>query len=112
MLFLKSKGIIHRDLKPQNILFLNGIIKLCDFGFAEQIYDESDKRLVVKGTPLYMSPEVLRCRPTSEKTDVWAFGIVLYELFTGRTPFYVCDHAKLIKMIEEDPINFPDDMSD
>jgi tetratricopeptide (TPR) repeat protein len=92
-----DKGITHRDLKPPNIaLTRDGNVKLLDFGLARQMADAGDEtRLAVRltvngtilGTPHYLSPEVLHGQPADARADVWATGVVLYELLSGRLPF-------------------------
>ena len=97
-----EKGIIHRDLKPANIkIARNGMVKLLDFGLA-RVWDgapQSDlsasPRLTatdigertILGTPAYMSPEQARGQSLDRRTDIWAFGCVLYEMLTGLAPF-------------------------
>ena len=71
--------VIHRDLKPLNCLLHEGHLKLCDFGLA------SEKSRTV-GTPHYMAPELLLDKPYSAKVDVFAFGIMLWEMFTRQLP--------------------------
>ena len=97
-----GRGIIHRDLKPDNIKITpDGRVKVLDFGLAKrQVVEpradsQSDIRTdvgatatgVVMGTPPYMSPEQIRAGNVDERTDVWAFGCVLYEMLTGKRAF-------------------------
>jgi non-specific serine/threonine protein kinase len=82
-------GIIHRDLKPANVLLAeDGTPRLADFGIA---HVESDQRLtltgVLMGTMDYLSPEVCQGMPPDERADIWAFGVMLFEMLTGRLPF-------------------------
>jgi len=86
------RGIVHRDVKPQNILVgRDGSIKLTDFGIASVYKDINAERLTPTGTPLgpalYFAPEQARGEIVSPAADVYALGIVMYEMLTGRTPF-------------------------
>ena len=82
------KGITHRDLKPGNILVTKQGIKLLDFGLARMAPGENDPTLtrpgVVMGTPAYMAPEQREGKPGDARSDIYAFGCVLYEMLTGK----------------------------
>jgi serine/threonine protein kinase/Tol biopolymer transport system component len=96
-------GIIHRDLKPANIkVRKDGTVKVLDFGLAKAATDEREqpdlsqlatitmaetRDAVILGTPAYMSPEQARGKPLDKRTDIWAFGCVLYEMLTRRLVF-------------------------
>jgi serine/threonine protein kinase len=89
-----EKGVVHRDLKPANIaLTAEGDVRILDFGVAKSFAgpglgaDAETAAGVLLGTPAYMSPEQARGQPIDRRTDIWAFGCVLYELLTGRSPF-------------------------
>src|SRR5580704_8845507 len=78
-----SKGIVHRDLKPGNIMLTRSGVKVLDFGLAKTIGDET-LTLGVLGTPAYMSPEQREGRRCDHRTDIYAFGLILREMATGR----------------------------
>jgi len=81
------QGVVHRDLKPANILVTHGTnIKVTDFG-AAYLHKSDDTQIADIGSPLYMSPEQLSSRELNQHSDMFALGVVLYELFTGRRPF-------------------------
>jgi serine/threonine protein kinase len=99
-----EKGIVHRDLKPANIKITpDGIVKVLDFGLAklDRIGAEGSETLsqsptvthggtrdgIILGTAAYMSPEQARGQAVDKRTDIWAFGCVLYEMLTGRAAF-------------------------
>jgi serine/threonine protein kinase/predicted Zn-dependent protease len=82
-------GVIHRDLKPSNIMIDNeGNARIMDFGIA---HTKKSKRItdsgVIVGTPEYMSPEQVEAREIDQRTDIYSFGIILYEMLTGKVPF-------------------------
>lgn len=89
-----AQHVIHRDLKPSNIFITReGRVKLLDFGLARLLEagpsppPSSRRALDMAGTPAYMAPEQWRGEPQDERTDLWAAGVVLYELLTGALPF-------------------------
>ncbi len=82
-----EKGVLHRDLKPGNVMLdARGQVLLTDFGLAG-IADAITGSEVRSGTPAYMSPEQLEGREVTVRSDIYALGLVLYELFTGKRPF-------------------------
>jgi fused-like protein len=98
--YLHSHRIMHRDMKPQNILLCkDNRVKLCDFGFARSMSVETMVLTSIKGTPLYMSPELVEDRPYDHNADLWALGCILYEIFTGSPPFFTNNLYQLVDMI-------------
>jgi serine/threonine-protein kinase len=84
-------GVVHLDLKPSNVILLEGFdeaepkIKLIDFGVAARAGTTTDGD--VSGTPEYMSPEQVRGEPADQRNDLYALGVVLYEMLSGQVPF-------------------------
>ncbi|XP_063782446.1 serine/threonine-protein kinase ULK3 [Pseudophryne corroboree] len=87
--FLHEKNISHLDLKPQNILLSNldrPHLKLADFGFAQHMTSR-DENQSLRGSPLYMAPEMVCSRHYDARVDLWSVGVILYEALFGRAPF-------------------------
>ncbi len=84
---LHDRGVLHRDLKPANIMLDDdGRLRITDFGLAG-VADQIEAREIRSGTPLYMAPEQLEGREVSVRSDLYALGLVIYELFTGRRAY-------------------------
>lgn len=85
--YAHSEGVIHRDIKMDNVMIKpDGVVKLMDFGLAIAL-NGPDQSLVMAGTPLYMSPEQIRGGQIDQQSDVYALGVLLYKILTGRYPF-------------------------
>jgi fused-like protein len=111
--YLHERRVMHRDMKPQNVLVSsNGVIKLADFGFAKTLSASSVLLTSIKGTPLYMAPEIYQDRRYDPSADLWGLGVMLFELATGVPPFYAPSLQALRKLIlATEPIVYPPTMS-
>jgi predicted Ser/Thr protein kinase len=108
--FAHRMGVIHRDVKPANIrLTRDGTVKILDFGIARfRGADATDPNLtqagMVLGTPSYLSPELVQGAKVDHHADMWAVGVILYEMLTGRRPFEAPTIASLIHRIVHEPL--------
>jgi len=118
--YAHERGIIHRDLKPANIkLTTDGKVKLLDFGLAKALDDSpaaqdvsnsptisamATRAGVILGTAAYMSPEQAKGAAVDRRTDIWAFGVVLYEMLCGKAPYTDKSvQETLARVLKEDP---------
>ena len=96
-----EKGVLHRDLKPSNIMLDGrGQVLLTDFGLAT-IAEQMSAAEIRNGTPAYMAPEQLSGKAVTVQSDVYALGLVLYEIFTGKRPFEAASLAELVRAQSE-----------
>ncbi len=103
---IHSKKIIHRDIKPENIhLDLTGKIKLMDFGIAKASGVNLTRSGFTLGTPHYMAPEQVLGQPLTPQADVYAFGILFFEMLTGQKPIGGTDVAGIFHNILHEPLN-------
>ncbi|UJR36282.1 hypothetical protein I4U23_029012 [Adineta vaga] len=109
--FLYEKNISHMDLKPENILLTSAdksILKVADFGVAQHIGKDGSRS--IRGTLMYMAPEILSSRPYDNRVDLWSVGVILYECLFGRPLFTFITIHDLIDTIKSDtPIQIPND---
>ena len=104
---LHDYGMAYRDLKPENILLdEDGYIKLCDFG-ASVHFQGTKKENSFAGSPEYASPEMIAHEGHTIMSDWWSFGILIYELLYGITPFYNKDKSRMYELIEIGELKFP-----
>ena len=102
--YAHKKGVIHRDVKPANIRVLpDGSIKLVDFGIARLADSQMTQTGTVLGTPSYVAPEALLQGRVDHRADMWAVGVVLYELLTGERPFEADTIPGLVYKIAREP---------
>jgi tetratricopeptide (TPR) repeat protein len=115
LVYAHRQGVVHRDLKTENVLMApDGRVKIADFGIARRILDRGeesggDEELTrdgaVLGTRRVMSPEQVCGDPVDARSDLFSFGVLLYELFTGRSPFLAQTAAATIqRILREDPL--------
>jgi len=99
------QGIVHRDLKPENVMLDRfGGVKLMDFGIARSLDTRSTATGSFLGTPAYMAPEQAEGKPVDRRSDIYALGLVLYEMFTGQAAFSGdTPLAVALKQIRETP---------
>jgi fused-like protein len=110
--YLSDNRIVHRDLKPQNILLNEAnVIKICDFGFARKMSAATVCLHSMKGTPLYIAPEIIEMKPYGYKIDIWSLGIIMYELFAGVPPFIADSLQRLAPKIIHDKVVYPNNMA-
>ncbi len=106
---IHASAILHRDLKPANVLVASGspeVVKLIDLGIAQPTEGDMQKLTrtgVILGTPAYMAPEQLLACPLDARTDIYAAGLMLYEMLTGKPPFPGTDMASVLARLKQVP---------
>jgi tetratricopeptide (TPR) repeat protein len=112
LVYLHGQGIIHRDLKPDNILFVRGQVKVLDFGLSISRRSPGDDDGTWAGTPAYMAPELLAGGIPTEQSDLYALGMVAYEMLLGRHPLAEVARADLYEAVTQYPLPNPCDALD
>jgi len=108
--FLHLQQIVYRDLKPENLLVRkDGNVIITDFGFAKKLTASSPRTYTTCGTPDYLAPEIIRAQGHREYVDLWALGVLIFEMATGFPPFYTdkSDMEMYKKIIKGDMGKFP-----
>jgi len=100
-----KQGVVHRDIKPANIMIMTGTkVKIMDFGIARLESSSLTQVGTVVGTPTHMAPEQLMGLPADGRADLWASGVILYELLTGVSPFLAETPAAVMhNVLQSDP---------
>jgi CHASE2 domain-containing sensor protein/tRNA A-37 threonylcarbamoyl transferase component Bud32 len=102
--YAHERGIVHRDIKPANIMLLkNDVVKITDFGIARITATSQTQTGIVKGTPYYMSPEQFSGEKVDGRSDIYSLGVMMYQLMTGKLPFYADNPAALMNKIMNEP---------
>ncbi len=104
--YAHARGVVHRDIKPANILLTaNETVKLTDFGIASGPADSPPAERL--GTPHYVAPEQLRGSAVDSRADVFALGVVVYEMLTGKRPFDHPDLKEVVRRLANEPFTAP-----
>ena len=105
LVHLHDRNIAYRDLKPENALIdSQGYCIVVDYGFAKVV---TKKTFTLCGTPEYLAPEIIMSKGHNKGVDYWAFGILIYEMLVGQTPFYHQDQMRLFKKIVVGKFSYP-----
>ncbi|KZC08184.1 PREDICTED: serine/threonine-protein kinase ULK3 [Dufourea novaeangliae] len=101
--YLRNHNVSHMDLKPQNLLLTRKpqlVLKVGDFGFAQYL-SSSEKKFAIRGSPLYMAPEILLKRKYDARVDLWSVGVIMYECLFGKAPYSSSSFQELAEKIKD-----------
>ncbi|CAG0918555.1 unnamed protein product [Notodromas monacha] len=108
--YLRKNNVSHMDLKPHNLLLNTSartLLKIADFGFAQHLSEE-DRKTSLRGSPLYMAPEILYGMAYDAKVDLWSVGVILYEMIYGSAPYSSKTVDEMLEKVRHaSPIPFP-----
>ncbi|KAN0025327.1 hypothetical protein ACTFIU_003587 [Dictyostelium citrinum] len=110
--YMHQHGVCHRDLKPENLLCSGDdekeeIVRIADFGLSK-IFEGGEELKTACGTPDYVAPEILECKPYDTSVDMWSIGVITYILLCGFAPFYADTHHELFQKILDLEYDFPE----
>ncbi|XP_072238811.1 protein kinase C delta type-like [Leuresthes tenuis] len=106
--FLHSKGVVYRDLKLDNVLLdMDGHVKIADFGMCKENISTDNRANTFCGTPDYIAPEILLGQKYTFSVDWWSFGVLVYEMLIGQSPFQGDDEDELFESIRSDVPHYP-----
>ncbi|GFV21069.1 putative protein kinase C delta type homolog, partial [Trichonephila clavipes] len=107
--FLHKRGIIHRDIKLNNVLLdKEGHIRLVDFGMCQcRVYNEETMPSNSRGAPSYIAPEIILGQFYNQSVDWWSFGVILFEMLVGKSPFFAFDDDELLWSICNEEPSYP-----
>ena len=112
--YMHERKLLHRDIKSQNIFLTKShVVKLGDFGISTVLQNTMAMAKTMCGTPCYFSPELCSGRPYNNKSDIWALGVLLYEMAGGKLPFESASMKRLMdEIMTKDPPRIPRQYSD
>lgn len=100
LVYLHRQGVLHRDLKPDNVMVIDGDVRILDFGLSK--HDQNHEELAV-GTPLYLAPELFEDDEATAASDFYAVGVLTYQLLTEKHPFAPFDHSFMDRVLYAEP---------
>ncbi len=111
--YAHAKGVVHRDLKPENVMLLpDGTVKVMDFGIA-RMSDQPGLTTsnIFLGTPLYAAPEMVDPKSVDHRADLYALGIILFEMLEGGVPFTADSPYRVLEMHMRQPLPDPEHLA-